>query len=238
MTVVTGDRTEPRHVEPCRLAARFSSVQFNLSDVRQCSSFSTGVISPYFRHKDTWRAALFWQTCCRDAEYALAHLKRLSWWRHQMETFSASLAICAGNSPVPGEFPAQRPVTRSFDVFLDRHPNKRLSKQWWGWWFETFSCPLWRHRNVTIIGGRCHCRILSRGFVKIIPNFTDGILLIVYFWQILFTCWLRLHVEKHNTKIPVCPYTWHNRLITSIDDSVFLCPLLLTWFNFNPGMDK
>ena len=39
-----------------------------------------------------------------------------SWWRHQMETFSALLALCAGNSPVPGEFPTQRPVTRSFDV--------------------------------------------------------------------------------------------------------------------------
>ena len=36
-----------------------------------------------------------------------------------METFSALLAICAGNSPVSGEFPAQRPVTRSFDVFFD-----------------------------------------------------------------------------------------------------------------------
>ena len=35
-------------------------------------------------------------------------------WRHQMETFSALLAICAGNSPAPGEFPTQRPVTRSF----------------------------------------------------------------------------------------------------------------------------
>ena len=30
---------------------------------------------------------------------------RKAWWRHQMETFSASLAICAGNSPVSGEFP-------------------------------------------------------------------------------------------------------------------------------------
>ena len=69
------------------------------------------------------------------------------WWRHQMETFSALLAICAGNSPVPGEFPAQRPVTRSFDVFFDLRPNKRLSKQWWGWWFKTPSCPLWRHCN-------------------------------------------------------------------------------------------
>ena len=35
-----------------------------------------------------------------------------------METFSALLAICAGNSPVTGEFPTQRPVTRSFDVYL------------------------------------------------------------------------------------------------------------------------
>ena len=60
---------------------------------------------------------------------------------------SALLAICAGNSPVTGEFPAQRSVARSFDVFFDLRPNKRLSKQWWGWWFETPSCPLWRHCN-------------------------------------------------------------------------------------------
>ena len=48
---------------------------------------------------------------------------------------------------VPGEFPAQRPVTRSSDVFFDRRPNNRLSEQWWGWWFETLSSPLWRHCN-------------------------------------------------------------------------------------------
>ena len=47
-------------------------------------------------------------------------------WRHQMETFSALLAICAGNSPVFGEFPAaQRPVTRSFDVFFYLRLNQR-----------------------------------------------------------------------------------------------------------------
>ena len=56
-------------------------------------------------------------------------LKLSSWWRHQMETLSALLAICAGNSPVPGEFLAQRPVT-------------------WSWWFETLPRPLWRHCNV------------------------------------------------------------------------------------------
>ena len=52
----------------------------------------------------------------------------ITWWRHQMETFSALLAICAGNSPVTGDFPAQRPVTRSFGVLFDLHPIKRLSK--------------------------------------------------------------------------------------------------------------
>ena len=45
-----------------------------------------------------------------------------------METFSSLLAICAGKSPVTGEFPAQRPETRSFDVFFDLRLNKRLSK--------------------------------------------------------------------------------------------------------------
>ena len=70
-----------------------------------------------------------------------------AWWRHQMKIFSALLAICAGNSPVTGEFPRQRPVTQSFDVYFDLRPNKRLSKQSWGWWFETPSRPLWRHRN-------------------------------------------------------------------------------------------
>ena len=66
---------------------------------------------------------------------------------HEMETFSKLLAISVGNSPVPGEFPAQRPVTRSFDVFFDLRLNKRLSKQLWCWWFETLSSPLWRHSN-------------------------------------------------------------------------------------------
>ena len=46
-----------------------------------------------------------------------------------------------------GQLPTQRPVTWSFDVFFDLRLNKRLSKQSWGWWFETLSRPLLRHRN-------------------------------------------------------------------------------------------
>ena len=71
----------------------------------------------------------------------------VTWWRYQMETYSALLALCTGNSPVNGEFPTHRPVTRSFDGFFDLRLNKRLRKQWWGWWFETPSRPLWRHCN-------------------------------------------------------------------------------------------
>ena len=66
-------------------------------------------------------------------------LKSLEWnvtevsTNHMMASLngniSALLALCAGNSPVTGEFPAQKPVTRSFDVFFDLCLNKRFSKQ-------------------------------------------------------------------------------------------------------------
>ena len=68
-----------------------------------------------------------------------------------MERFYALLSLCAENSPVTREFPSQRPVTRSFDVFFDLCLNKRLSKHSWGWWFETPMCSLWRHWNESVI---------------------------------------------------------------------------------------
>ena len=97
-----------------------------------------------------WRKLNFVTKCLVDG---LLHCntptKRIpaAWWRHQMGTFSALLTVCAGNSPVPGEFPTQRPVTQSFDVSFDLRLNKWLSKQSWGRWLETLSRPLRRHRN-------------------------------------------------------------------------------------------
>ena len=70
-------------------------------------------------------------------------------WRHHMMTssngniFRVTGPLC-GEFTGPGEFPTQRPVTRSFDVFFDLRLNKRLSKQPWGWWFEMPSWSLWR----------------------------------------------------------------------------------------------
>ena len=110
----------------------------------------------------------------------------LAWWRHEMETFSALLALCAGNSPVTGEFPTQRPETQSFDIFLDLRLNKPLSKQSWGWWFETPSRSLWRHSNVFSLGpltknGQWHHHLptyqRTNRMVKRMFSITDTILL-------------------------------------------------------------
>ena len=87
----------------------------------------------YYVHSDISRYSRYGSS----RAHRLALLGFFSWWRYQMETFSALLVICEGNSPVP--------VTRSFGVFFDLRLNKRLSKQSWGWWFETLSRPLWRH---------------------------------------------------------------------------------------------
>ena len=66
--------------------------------------------------------------CLRGNEVTMEDMYKIKpWWRHQMETFSALLALYAGNSLGTGEFSAQRPVTQSFDVFFDLRLNKRLS---------------------------------------------------------------------------------------------------------------
>ena len=87
----------------------------------------------------------------------------ISWWRHQMETFSALLGLCVGNSQLTDEILSQRPVLRSSDVFFDLRMNKRLSKRSWGWWFETSSRSLWRHCNVylTIYLSICLSMLIS-----------------------------------------------------------------------------
>ena len=121
----------------------------------QMASYAENV-SIWWRHHGSF---LFYH---RSVSWRLKHLASLNlyvvpmwtWWRHQMETFSALLALCAGNSPVTDEFPLQRPLTRSFDVFFDLRLSKRLSKHSWDWWFETLSRPLLRHCN-----GISNCQI-------------------------------------------------------------------------------
>ena len=84
--------------------------------------------------------------------YRLAMFQPMANWPDDMMTSSngnmSRVTIpFAENSPVTGEFPAQRPVTRSFDVLFDLRLNKRLNKQSRGWWFEMPSHLLRRHCN-------------------------------------------------------------------------------------------
>ena len=72
---------------------------------------------------------------------------KASRWRHQMETFSAFLALCAGNSPVTGEFPHKGQWRGALMFSLICDLTKRFSKQSRGWWFGTPSRSLWRHCN-------------------------------------------------------------------------------------------
>ena len=96
---------------------------------------------------------------------------------------------CAGNSPVPGEFPTQRPVTRSFDVFFHLRLNKRLSKQSWGWWFQTLSRPLWRQCNVL------------QSCAK--PS--------IYIWCVRFLLKV-LNICGFQSGVLLCPKEWHTIL--------------------------
>ena len=66
------------------------------------------------------------------------YVESISWRRHQMETFSALLVVCAGNSPVTGEFPSQWPVTRSFFSVICARIN--------GWVNNREADDLRRHR--------------------------------------------------------------------------------------------
>ena len=75
----------------------------------------------------------------------------MKYWLYMMTSSNGNIfrvtgPLC-GEFTGPGEFPTQRPVTRSFDVFFDLRLNKRLSKHSWGWWFETLSWSLWSHHN-------------------------------------------------------------------------------------------
>ena len=89
-----------------------------------------------------------------------------SWWRHQMETFSALLALCVGNSLVTSEFPSQWPVMQCFDVFFDLRLNSKQSRRWW---FETPSCSfiimmsLQWYQIITCITNWTHSRHTLRG---------------------------------------------------------------------------
>ena len=99
--------------------------------------------------------------------------------------------LCAGNSPVTGEFLAQRPVTRSFDVLFDMRQNKVLSKPSERRWFEMPSCSSW-----------CHCNDLRiRVFLKLVYNdmlLWNLVLTLPLIIQCIIRCMARALQWRHN----------------------------------------
>ena len=137
-----------------------------------------------------------WQdVMCNDAIIVkkLSEIQTLQ-WRHQMEAFSVLLVFCAGNSPVTGEFPSQRPETRSFDVFLDLRLDKLLSKQSRRRWFVTPSHSLWRHFNEANV---CWTKyVFSYAPDEVLTASVLRFIKIVYYLkQVLHTFWIHRLLE-------------------------------------------
>ena len=124
--------------------------------------------------------------------------------------FRVTGPLC-GEFTGPGEFPTRRPVTQSFDVFFDLRLNKRLSKQSWGWWFETPSWSLWRQCNVVLWEIRYADESPTNIFTSI--NFS-------YFWRLIDS--YSNHLAP-NSKMIGSYWRWMMSCITtSLHGNIFL----------------
>ena len=80
--------------------------------------------------------------------YGIFFVTGVTTWRKLVMMTSSNGNIFRVTGHLCGKFtgygwiPRTKPVKRSFEAFFNRRLNKRLSKQWWNWWFETPSRPL------------------------------------------------------------------------------------------------
>ena len=125
--------------------------------------------------------------------------------------FRVTGPLC-GEFTGPGEFPTQRRVTRSFDVFFDLRLNKRLSKQLWGWWFKTPSWSLWRQCNVAT----SKCVNIGYPAVHIVLNTTTSqkLYMLCYKYHVTltinvgnnFSLWIPLPKRSSAGSLYIMPY--------------------------------
>ena len=123
-------------------------------------------------------------------------------------TFRVTGPLC-GEFTGTGEFPTRRPVTRSFDVFFDLRLKKRLSKQPWGWWFETPAWSLWRQCNFLFWG------------ILIFNTWSCSLTMIVY-------CMLAQHVLSIKStelqEMRITDIRWRHELVeTTVYGKLFRC---------------
>ena len=116
----------------------------------------------------SWYHAITWASC------RLKPPSTGTWWRHQVETFPRYWPLC-------GEFTGNRwiPLTKTSDAelwFFYLRLNKRLSKQSWGWWFETPSRPSWHHCNVSyLLTSKDEQQICIRLHIKAVHWYVQGV---------------------------------------------------------------
>ena len=103
-------------------------------------------ISLRFRQPSSHHLSQHWPRFLRPYGVARSYHNDVIEWKH----FPRYSPFVQGIHRSPVNSPHKRPVTRSFDVSLICALNKRLSKQSWGWWFETPSRSFWRRCNVLL----------------------------------------------------------------------------------------
>ena len=141
---------------------------------------------------------MYWwcQYWCRfklDAEYGSSHRRTND--DPVLVMTSSNLNIFCVTGHLCGEFTGPRwiPHSKANDAelwYFGLRLNKRLSKQLWGWWFETLPRPLWRHSNVRLI------HVGPRMINRFSLTFID-ILLMLCLFRMLSTSRWRLNSSEH-----------------------------------------
>ena len=119
----------------CKTNAQHISLLIKPNNIALIEMYACILVFLYFYHRHVQKYGQF------SPIVVLVMMTSSNW-----NIFRVNAPLC-GEFTGLGEFPTQRPVTQSFDVFFDLRLNKRLSSQPWGWWFETPSWSLWRHCN-------------------------------------------------------------------------------------------
>ena len=137
------------------------SVLVTLKEITCARSVGMSIDTEYCLLWRIYRPAWLFLKLIDTHETIVNATRILSWWRHQTETFPRYWPFVRGIHRSPVNF-LQKGQWRGALMFsLICALNKRLSKQWWGWWFETPSCPLWRHCSIWRFTSACWFRIYS-----------------------------------------------------------------------------
>ena len=120
---------------------------------KQMDVLSCELEMPRSREEEGWSLNVPWQIGSYAAEASANILNHddVIKWKHfpRYWPFVRGIHLSPVNSPLKGQW------RRALLFPLICACIKRLSKESWGWWFETPTCSLWRHRN-TIFGSRSH----------------------------------------------------------------------------------